>query len=120
MQYLRRVSRTRLVDPQNPTPLRAREEHGYISPFLQKSSRGPAFVLDYIGVVSYYRDMKRAQYSKWIVKVTDAQEMPIRTEEFPTEAAANARYTEISAKVEADFAAGRFSSEIAEKPQGRY
>lgn len=71
-------------------------------------------------VVSYYRDMKRAQYSKWIVKVTDAQEMPIRTEEFPTETAANARYAEISAKVEADFAAGRFSSEIAEKPQGRY
>lgn len=28
--------------------------HGYISPFLQKSSRDPYFVLDYIGVVIYY------------------------------------------------------------------
>jgi hypothetical protein len=28
------------------------------SPFLQKSSRGPHFVLDYIGVVSYYRSME--------------------------------------------------------------
>ena len=57
--------------------------------FFKNLHAALAFVLDYIGVVSYYRDMKRAQYSKWIVKVTDAQEMPIRTEEFPTEAAAN-------------------------------
>ena len=31
--------------------------HGYISLFLQKSLCGPRFVLDYIGVVSYYIDM---------------------------------------------------------------
>ena len=36
--------------------------HGYISPFLQKSSRGLAFVLDYIGVVSYYRDMENNKH----------------------------------------------------------
>ena len=38
--------------------------NGYISPFLQQSARGPRFVLDYIGVVSYYRDMSKTPISK--------------------------------------------------------
>jgi hypothetical protein len=42
--------------------------HNYISPFLQKSSLGPHFVLDYIGVVIYYRDMKNT----YAVYVSDA------------------------------------------------
>lgn len=46
--------------------------------------------------------------------------MPIRTETFDTEAAAKARYAEVSATADADFAAGRFPAEIAEKPEGRY
>ena len=46
--------------------------HGYISPFLQKSSCRLAFVLDYIGVVSYYRDM--ASYYLTIKKEIVAQE----------------------------------------------
>ena len=38
--------------------------HGYISLFLQKSLCGPRFVLDYISVVSYYRDMEnKRQYA---------------------------------------------------------
>ena len=64
--------------------------------------------------------MKRTQISKWTVLMTDCQEMPIRTETFATEADANARCAEISAKADADFAAGRFPAEIAEKPKGRY
>ena len=35
------------------------ERDGYISPFLQKSSRCPHFVLDYTGVVSYYKSMEK-------------------------------------------------------------
>ena len=54
---------------------------------------------------------------KWRLTVTDCQEIPLRVEEFETEAEALARYAEINAKAEEEFAAGRFAEEITTKPQ---